>query len=169
MAAAASSSQQQQRRPTRNDPSPRPADGASDGTRLLNKDPNKHYVFVATSPNYVIGEYEDRGYQVEVLEEGGVSLSRSRRGSKVGEEIRYRDMVLMSCSKERKAELDQFGEFGNTGWAKADRIEEKIIDKRSAQADLMRGIRGARGYVGVSHEVGPLVPDTGNGGGSFIE
>lgn len=142
----------------RSDPRPRTHDGAANRSRVRNKDPKRYYGLVG--PNFA-GEYKARGWRVEVAEKGGVEVIGS--SSREGDEITFNDLFLMSISLEDKELLDMFGDEPGEpgGWALADQIEAKIIDKRGMQADLMRGIKGARGYVGVSSEVQPMMPDKG--------
>lgn len=150
----------------RQDPRPRPVESGKGKTRLLNKDPERWYVLVATSPGYMVGEYESMGYRVETKEPGGVHLAIV--SSKEGEVIQYQDSVLMSVDLKRKEEIDMLGADGESGWSLATQIESRIIDRRGAQADLMRGIHGARGYVGVQSNISPLMPDMGDAG-PFME
>jgi hypothetical protein len=114
----------------------------------------------------MIGEYKFMGYQIETYEKGGVKLAVVE--SKEGEAIEYQDSVLMSIDLQKKKEIDMYGAEGDSGWSEATKLEERIIDRRGAQADLMRGISGARGYVGVSSEIQPLMPDMGDSG-PFME
>lgn len=150
----------------RQDPRPRPVESGKGKTRLLNKDPNRWYVLVAYEPKHMIGEYKFMGYQIETYEKGGVKLAVVE--TREGEAIEYQDSVLMSIDLQKKKEIDMYGPEGDSGWAEATKLEERIIDRRGAQADLMRGISGARGYVGVSSEILPLMPDTGDSG-PFME
>lgn len=142
----------------RSDPRPRSHDGAANRSRVQNKDPKRYYGLVGRN---FLGEYKARGWRVEVSEKGGVSVVGG--SSEEGQEITYQDLFLMSITHKGKDLIDQFGEEPGEpgGWALTDLVESKIIDKRGAQADLMRGIHGARGYVSVQHDVQPLAPDVG--------
>lgn len=143
----------------RRDPRPRPVEAGSGKTRLLNKDPSKFYVLVSNTGHDQIGEYESLGYERVTADPGGPRLAVVK--TRDGEVVTYQDSVLMSISKERKAEIDMFGDDGDGGWNQATKMEERILDRRSAQADLMRGIGGARGYVGVQSQIEPMRPDMG--------
>ncbi len=138
----------QQKPVPRKDPRPRSHDGANTGSRLVNKRPDRHYVLVSPDAE-TLGEYRARGFKVEVAEEGGVRFGVQT--TKFGETLEYKSQVLMSLSLEEKAELDQHGEEGDTGWALADRVENAILDKRQAIRDTMRGLHGR--YVGMEHDV----------------
>lgn len=142
----------------RTDPRPRSHDGAANRSRVRNKDPKRYYGLVGR--NY-FHEYKARGWRVEIAEKGGVECVGS--SSLEGEEIVYNDHYLMSIALKDKELIDMFGDEPGEdgGWALADKIEAKILDKRGAQADLMRGIHGARGYVDVRSDIQPLQPDTG--------
>ena len=61
-----------------------------------------------------------------------------------GDPITVMGCVLMSCSKERWAEIEQFGDYGETGQAAADALEQRILDRRAGVVDLMRGLHGAK-------------------------
>lgn len=156
----------QPRKAPRKDPRPRPVESGRGKTRVVNKGPDRYYVLVATTKNYgydPVSEYESMGYRRETAEPGGPRLAANLK-TPDGEVLQYQDSVLMSISLEEKADLDMFGPDGDTGWSEAAKIEEKIIDKRGAQVDLMRGLSGARGYVGVQAAIEPLRPDLGPAG-----
>jgi len=137
----------------RKDPRGRTHDGANTGNKLLNRRPDMYYVAVSKDGE-AIGQYEGMGYAIERYEEGGPRFSL--RTVKIGEPIEYRGTVLMSIAQETKDWIDQYGDDGESGWAMADKLEDKILDKSGAQKDLMRGLHG--GYVKVIHEVEPLRP-----------
>lgn len=137
----------------RKDPRGRTHDGANTGVKLINRNPDRVYVGAAQGTG-AVDEYLGRGYEIERYEEGGVRFSV--KTAKPGDAIEYKGHVLMSISKEARDYIDQYGEDGESGWAEADKVEAKIIDKRGAQRDLMRGLHG--GYVGVEHDVGALEP-----------
>lgn len=138
----------------RRDPAERPVEFGRGRTQLLNRDPDKHYVLVPPTPRTVMSEYLAMGYEVETAENGGVRINGIRTAE--GQPLEYEDCVLLSIplranpldpdapSKER---IDQVGPYGDSGWQLTNRIEERIINKKSTQEDLMRGIKGGRGYV----------------------
>jgi hypothetical protein len=124
----------------RKDPKPRQVDGGVGWTRLRNRDPNKHYVYVNSNdanmgPDY----YEDMGYVVETLEEGGVRPASARTVKNMGDEIEMRGHLLMSCSNERHREIQQKGADGDSGWDLSELYEQQMIGKRGG-TDLFRGI-----------------------------
>lgn len=140
------------RQPARSDPRPRHHDGAANWTRLQDQDSEKHYVYVSLGDIDALAEYPAIGYEREVLTEGGVKPSKGAT-CKMGEPIEMRGHVLMSISMEEKRRIDQEGPDGNSGWAYADRIDERILDKRGAVRDTLRGLHG---YYEMEHNVRPV-------------
>ena len=94
---------------------------------LLYPDPERHYVMASgedgAGQNYQY--YEMLGYRLERKTKAGVQIIQGQK-VKEGDLLRFWDLVLMSCSKERKAEIDEFGPHGNTGRNLAKRIQKKI-------------------------------------------
>lgn len=149
----------------RRDPKVRPVEAGRGRTGMKNKDPRYHYVLVAPQS---VGEYEFNGYEFVRADAGNERLNGVT--TRDGEIIQFQDCSLMKIplkndpddpERMSKEQLDKYGPDGETGWNLTDQIEAKIIDKRSAQADLMRGIKGAYGYVGVQSDVQPLRPEYG--------
>lgn len=112
-----------------------------------------HYVLA--SPNGAADEYMAMGYEVVHASDGGVRFAS--RKPKAGEVITFMDQILLCISKSEKEEMDQYGADGESGWELADEIENRIIDKRGAQRDLMRGLNGAYTKL-VAHDVSALEP-----------
>lgn len=147
----------------RRDPAERPVEFGRGRTKLLNQDPDKHYVLVPPTPRYVMSEYLAMGYEVETAENGGVKINGIRTAE--GQPLEYEDCVLMSIPKRAnpmdpdapsKERIDQVGPYGDTGWQLTQKIEDRIINKKSTQEDLMRGIKGGRGYVDFESDTKPL-------------
>lgn len=135
----------------RRDPRPRTHDGANKGVGLINARPDRHYVGVDQHGG-AVGDYQARGYEIEVAEEAGVRWSR--RTCKLGEPLEYMGHVLMSIDIEEYQDIVQHGEHGEGGQKMADQIEAAILDKSGAQRDLMRGLNG--GYIRMEHKIEPL-------------
>jgi hypothetical protein len=118
---------------------------------LSNPEPGRAYVFAnaedGVGQNYQY--YEMLGYRMERKTKGGVQVVQGQK-VKEGEPLRFWDQVLMSCSEERKAEIDEFGPHGNTGRRLAKRIQEKINS-----AGLQEGV--GRRTARVVNETTPLM------------
>ena len=123
----------------RKDPPARALDGVSPWARLENKTPGRHYVLIHSTTAGQVEEYIYNGYEAEVWKTGGVRIAGFRGKPPFGEEMLTRGMLVMSCSAERKAEIDDVGVDGNTGWDLAEQVEDHILD-RSVGKDLLRGI-----------------------------
>jgi hypothetical protein len=88
-------------------------------------------------------DYSAAGYVIELDQPGGVKPQGGRLSRKPGEQIEFRGNVLMSCSLERKAEIDEHGVDGDSGQRAADAIENRMIDKERG-LDPLRGIGTGR-------------------------
>lgn len=133
-------------RPTRNDPKPRNMNGLMAWNRLVGNDPSRHYVWVSlNAPFFGTEYYEGLGYDIEYWREGCAKPAADGRKDlkeliKGGGPIQRSGHVLMSCPKETREEIEQFGPDGDSGQDLADKIENALI-KDDSQVDLMRGIR----------------------------
>lgn len=138
------------------DPPAQHVDAISVWGQLVGKERGRHYVFANNSLQQVGGVewYKMMGYRVEIAEKDGV---RPKGGATVdfGQPIQVMGMTLMSCTKERKAELDAVGFDGVSGQRAVDEIEDRIIDKDGG-IDESRGIYGRRAYYSVHNETKPL-------------
>jgi hypothetical protein len=137
------------------DPVLRQIDFFSQGIELINPDPSKAYV-LAYKGDSICGRsyYQALGYEIELHSETGVRLRAGSTGQ-TGEEMEWMGHVLMSCSKERKAQMDAAGK----AWA--NRIEERIVDRKKGMQDLLRGIPGRGQFMRVVNDSTSLRPETG--------
>lgn len=134
----------------RKNPRNRPVEANARWAQVSNKDPNRWYILARVNdPEYGAGMYLSLGYKVETMEKGGPRLS----GATVrdGEELRVRELVLMSISLDEKRRIDQEGIDGMTGQQAADEVEQRML--RSDGVDPMRGIGR-----GLSVEADPSPP-----------
>lgn len=128
-------------------------------TALTNKDINRHYVWASLTNEIqgiaAVDYYEAIGYDVELHKPNGVvsGLGRTSREKKQGQRIEQYGCVLMSCSLERKAEIDQFGADGDGGQQAASDLEERYLKKGGR--DLLRGMNPnspfVRLHIGADH------------------
>jgi hypothetical protein len=138
----------------RRDPKNRHIDASSNSwAAVRNRDPGKHYVLVSNAaddqgPDY----YESMGYEVEVYGgANGVSLRGGRSTKELGSPIEMRGHTLMSCSLERKAEIDQYGADGDAGQELADEVEQRLSLNKGRGRDALRGL-GVQGEEYISFE-----------------
>ncbi len=153
MAEAAEKKQQQKKKTVRRriDPTPSHHDPSEGRFALINRDPDRHYVWAYINDDETgKGKYLAMRYRVEVQEPGGV---RPVIGDTVqdGEEITASGHVLMSCSLERRQEIEQHGAFGEGGLALADRQEERMYEQTRDGAMGDGGFRGKFRGAGVSN------------------
>jgi hypothetical protein len=130
----------------RKDPRARHIDGSATAwTAVQNRDPERTYVLVSIAddthgPDY----YESIGYEVEVYGgrkgASGVHLKGGRSTKDVGSPIEMRGHLLMSCSKERKEEIDVYGPEGDSGQQYADEIEQRLSLNKTKGRDALRGL-----------------------------
>lgn len=130
-------------------------------TNLQNRDPGKHYVFVAQN-RLALAEYRQMGYRPEVGREGGVTVAGE--DPQDGKDVEAFGHVLMSVSAERHRQIEQQGAFGSGGQKRVDALENAIIDRRAVQ-DNFRGParRNGSAYFRVRNETEDLVEETDNG------
>ena len=129
----------------RKDPVRRHADGAHNVATLRGADPKRKYVLVNLSDLDALGTYEENGYVREVSSPDGVRLFGMRTTVKPGEVITFRGHVLMSIDKKSADEIRLRGAPGmGQGTEPWDRLEKRLLDKRGAARDMLRGIGGAR-------------------------
>jgi hypothetical protein len=150
--AAAQTHQSKKATPVRKDPPPRTYDGAITWN-LVNKDPNRHYVWAHPDNDAGVNYYLARGYDFELDRgEAGVHLQgRARRNpfakklrTDTGESyITQMDMVLMSCP------LEWIQDEQREAQHQADIIEKRMVSKK-AVAELLRGIN-VRGRDGTPY------------------
>lgn len=148
----AESVQNQSKGIKRNDPDPRPVEGATNRVALGNQDPDKHYVWVSkvNDPTMNTSTYRAMGYHFTQYDAGGVHPTMGDcEDLKQGERVESFGMVLMECSKEHKAKIDQEGVpgTGQLGQQWADKIVEVIRNREvepEKAAERARGITTAR-------------------------
>ncbi len=131
----------------RNDPDPRPVDGALPRVAIDGKDPNKHYVWVSNvnDPTMNPGSYLAQGYKFSQYD--GPDSTQPVLGYnpdlKQGDRMQAFGATLMECTLEHKEKLDAVGQK----WA--DRVVETIQRRdiadeteplTKAQRAAMRGI-----------------------------
>lgn len=130
---------------TRKDPRRRSIDGSAPWSRLSGEDKERHYVYAATNDNDTgLAYYRMIGYEVEKYGPGrprprGMPLEEAKRLE--GQPIEIRGATLVSCSRERYEEIQEFGPDGQSGMSV---IEERRAAVRRAKHgipnDDIRGI-----------------------------
>lgn len=124
------------------DPEPEAHDPDEDLGQVLNKDPNRHYVW-AYKVGGAIGQYENRGYDIELCRPDGPKAMAQRRSKPLDTPVEWNDNVLMSCP------MGVYEDIVARGQRKADKMEASIISQ-DGPADPTRGIhRFQRGRTAV--------------------
>lgn len=128
----------------RRDPPPRRIDRQASWGAIKNADPAKKYVWVyKASQHGGIGYYENMGYEVEVIREGGPTCVAQRKARNEGQPVEFMDNVLMSIDKAVAEEDEAAGQL------EVDELERRIIAPGGG-VDTLRGIQGLRGRDGGS-------------------
>lgn len=128
----------------RKDPVRRHADGANNTATLRGADPRRKYVLVNLSDTDALGTYEENGYVREVSSKDGPRLFGMRTTIKPGDVITFRGHVLMSIDKKAAEEIRLRGAPGmGRGTQPWDELEKRLLDRRGAMRDMLRGIGGA--------------------------
>lgn len=146
----------------RNDPKPRYA-GAPPVFQLKNRDPGKHYVWVALATpaeGQGVEYYTHIGYDVERWGADAAQPLVKPRDAKDGDEISVRGQVLMSTTTERYEEIVRTGVDGEGGLAWAAK-NEKAMRLRKGEHDPLRGMSNIHGYIRQGGEVSPLTVELG--------
>lgn len=109
----------------REDPPPRPVEQTANRGFLEQGAPDKHYVWVSevNDPTINVAYYQAQGYKIAQYDPSEARPSLGWNEYQQGDPIKSMGMVLMECSKERKAEIDRIG------WDKASQIEEVIRNR----------------------------------------
>lgn len=124
--------------PVRRDPVPRRANGGFDKFRVMNCNPERHYVAVYKNSDDMGPEYfEALGYDIERLTEHGPRFLVGR-GAKQGEPVECQGHVLMSCPNEVRQEIVANGADGVSGQNWVDEIDKKLL--KPGGIDAGRGL-----------------------------
>lgn len=149
--------------PKRVDPKPRPVEGPVSQFSLECGNPEHYYVCVnLTDTRQGLSYYRAMGYEAVVYEEGnrGPHFKFGETGRK-GEQVTYQDVVLMFCTKERKAEIERVGPWGGQGLEDTARVERLMTNRRAGRSVLgaLGNVRGRDGepLVSAVNETGPAV------------
>lgn len=125
----------------RRDPVLRKFDGMPAGFRLVNQDPERHYIW-ANRADRQCGEWKFRnlGYQIESYSQDGVCLAGGPRGD-IGTPIESGSHVLMSIDKETRREIELYGDGIGEGMQWAERMEKAMLQETGFR-DTLRGQDG---------------------------
>lgn len=116
----------------RRDPAPATLSYDDDLGEVLNKDPNKHYVWVYLVGDQV-GAYENRGFDIELVRPDGPRAAIQRKNKALDTPVEWKGNVLMSI------DLSDYEEMVARGQRKVDQIEARIIDQDGV-SDVSRGL-----------------------------
>lgn len=126
------------------DPVSRPADGRSRQDIVLNRDPNRHYVYANPNDDDTgVEMYKGLGYEVETTRPDGPRSAVGRTLSE-GEAVTVRSQILMSRS------LDEHMVDYLDGQAKADMMDRRILKDDIVEQD---GLRGQNVRLGIDRAV----------------
>ena len=135
---------------TRKDPSPTSFDVPQMGM-VINPEPGRHYVYAHSEDgqHQNVQYYEMLGYRTELCTKGGVRVAQGEK-AREGDPLRFWGMVLMSCSPERKAQIDEHGPDGRTG-----RHLSRAIQNKINKVGLQDGVN--RRVARIVNETTPLI------------
>lgn len=129
-----------QKRKERHDPLARHYDGTSRKWELKGTDPAFRYVLVADAS---VDDYLAADYEICRAGDGGATFKHAGRGFENGAPVARGGHTLMRLPTD--VWLEQ--QAAERAWA--DAIENKILDKRSAQNDPVRGMHISPQYMRV--------------------
>ena len=147
--------------PSRRTPEARSPKGMPSRFDLKGRVPGRHYVWVYQGSDDAKGQYESSGYRYEkwdfklrngkpVLNDQGVPVSNgvhppgaNAENHEQGKTLKVGDFCLMSCDKQRKADIDEYGHDGATGQVLGDLISDRVI-KHNRGNDPLRGLGNFR-------------------------
>lgn len=128
-------------------------DADEDVGQVVNKDPERHYVWAYKVGN-AIGQYESRGYEIETYRQDGPHARVMPKSKRVVDApVEWNDNVLMSCPLEVHEEIVARGQ------RKADKMEAALISQ-DGPSDPSRGIHRfqlGRTAVGLVNETSAAV------------
>lgn len=123
----------------RNDPDPRPVEGALNRVGVIGQDPGKHYVWVSSvnDPTMNPGSYLNMGYRFTQFEKDAEQpVLGYNPNLKQGDRIEGFGCVLMECSKEHKEMIDAKGAPGaGLGREWADKLQKTIRERDAIDQD----------------------------------
>lgn len=144
--------------PSKRSPESRSVHGMISRFAVKGRIRGRHYVW-AYAGGPAPEEYESSGYRYEKwnfrIKNGKVEVDGNDVPISIGAHppgarpdgvanktrIKIGDNHLMSCSAQRKADIDEYGHDGDTGQYFADVVEDRII-KHKGGTDLIRGLGG---------------------------
>ena len=150
---------------SRIDPAPRPVDGALPYFNVVQKDPDREYVWVyKAAQDFGVDHYHGIGYRIERYSDTGprpamvqIDLETGLPKTESGSVIESRGNVLMSIDKARFQDIYQNGVDGMSGQKAADRQQKRMLDPANMVKDSFRGINpSAREDVGLQFDKGSL-------------
>lgn len=129
-------------------PRTRPTHEAAHDGSLVNADPTRKYVLAPMDDQHPMNwqYYEAMGYEIVRREEKGVKIRMGDNG-KVGDPLKWRGNVLLSCSAERSQEIFENGPTGLTGQKYYDKLMEQI---RRNELEKRVNVHGTREEFEVS-------------------
>jgi hypothetical protein len=149
------------------DPPVQHVDAVTPWSLLQNKDPSRWYVFAHATSEQPGGMqwYKLLGYRVEKFDPNSGVVPMGGLDLEPGDPIRVLSCVLMSCSLERKRELDQRGFDGASGQELVDEREQLIVGTKGL--DASRGLYGRFDKdIFVENETEPDWKPVGEGAGA---
>ena len=141
----------------RNDPDPRPVEGALNRVAVAGKDPTKHYVWVseANDPTMNPGSYLSQGYAFTQHDPDGANpVLGYNPNLKQGDHLKSFGCVLMECSLEHKAAMDAEGQKWADGVERAIKKRDIMDETEPMTANERAKMRGivTRRYAGDTRE-----------------
>lgn len=129
-------------------PRTRPTHEAAHDGSLVNPDPTRKYVLAPMDDQHPMNwqYYESMGYEVVKRTPDGVKIRMGDNG-KVGDPLKWRGNVLLSCSAERAQEIFESGPTGLTGQKYYDKLMEQI---RRNELEKRVNVHGTREELDVS-------------------
>lgn len=144
--------------PKKKSPRGRPVEGQLGLYGIKNGVRGKHYVWVQPGNAQAMAQYTASHYRPETWKfevtngkttmrdglpvvKGIEPCGAMPEESDEGKPIRIGDCILMSCSEQRKADIDEWGHDGLTGQVSADEIDEQLI-RHKGGSDPLRGLKG---------------------------
>lgn len=146
--------------PARVDPPPRHTGGLAAQWEVLNKDPNRTYVWVWQGDKTSMTQYRMSGHRFETYRfaqdkdgkaridseglpviEGAHSPACMPEPNEDGNRIEVMDQYLMSCTRERAEEIAEIGANGDGGRKWAKRVEGKLVQEGGYDPIRGMGVR----------------------------
>lgn len=128
-------------------PRTRPVHAGAMSGEVINGDPKRKYIKAngREDQDFNYEYFEGLGYEIETHQKGGVSIKLGTK-AKIGSPLKWKGMVLMSCSTENSERLFLEGETGHSGQSYQDKLYNRINQGQLERRVNIQGVHQAENW-----------------------